>query len=92
MDSFKKVFHDKYPETCESFSFLRDDCISKNNYLHAIDVWIMFKMETMGDYHDLYLKTEVLPLADAFEQFIIMCLEYYELDSCHYFRSPGMQC
>ena len=47
-------------------------------------------MNTMGDYHDLYLKTDVLLFADVFEKFIKTCLDYYELDPCHYFRSPGL--
>ena len=42
------------------FSSLKEECISEKDYLHAIDVWLMFKMNTMGDYHDLYLKTDVL--------------------------------
>ena len=46
-------------------------------------------MSTMGDYHDLYLKTDVLLFADVFDKFINTCLEYYGLDSCHYFSSPG---
>ena len=44
-------------------------------------------MKTMGDYHDLYIKTDVLLLADVFEKVIDVCLEYYGLDPCHYFRS-----
>ena len=47
-------------------------------------------MNTMGDYHDLYLKTDVLLLADVFEKFIKTCLDYYGLDPCHYFSSPGL--
>ena len=47
-------------------------------------------MNTMGDYHDLYLKIDVLLLADVFEKFIGTCLEYYGLDPCHYFSSPGL--
>ena len=47
-------------------------------------------MNTMGNYHDLYLKTDVLLLAHVFEKLINMCLEYYELDPCHYFSSPGI--
>ena len=43
----------------------------------------------MDDYHDLYLKTDVLLLADVFEKFINTCLKYYGLDPCHYFSSPG---
>ena len=48
---------------------------------------ICFEMKTMGDYHDLYLKTDVLLLADVFEKFIGVCLEYYGLHPCHYFSS-----
>ena len=44
----------------------------------------------MGDYHDLHLKTDVLLLANVFEKFINTCLEYYGLDPCHYFSSPGL--
>ena len=44
----------------------------------------------MGDYHDIYLKTNVLLLADVFEKFINTCLEYFGLDLCHYFSSPGL--
>ena len=44
----------------------------------------------MGDYHDLYLKTDVVLLADVFEKFISTCFEYYGLDPCHYFGSPGL--
>ena len=50
----------------------------------------MFRMKTMSDYHDLYLKTDVLSLADIFKKFIGVCLEYYGLDRCHYFRSLGL--
>ena len=39
----------------------------------------------MGDYHDHYLKNDVLLLPDVFEKFIDTCLDYYGLDACHYF-------
>ena len=45
----------------------------------------------MGDYHDHYLKKDVLLLADVFEKFIKTCLKYYELDPCHYFSSLGLR-
>ena len=45
-------------------------------------------VNTIGDNHDLYLKTDILLLADNFEKFINICLEYYGLDPCHYFSSP----
>ena len=44
----------------------------------------------MGDYHDHYLKKDVLLLADAFEKLIGTCLKFYKLDPCHYFSSPGL--
>ena len=44
----------------------------------------------MGDYHDHYLKKDVLLLADVFEKFIDTCLKFYKLDLCHYFSSPGL--
>ena len=47
-------------------------------------------MNAMGDYHDLYLRKDVLLLAAFFEKFINKFLEYYGLDPCHYFSSPGL--
>ena len=44
----------------------------------------------MGDYYDLYLKTDILFLADVFEQFISTCLEYYGLNPCHNFSDPRL--
>ena len=44
----------------------------------------------MGDYHDHYLKTDVLLLTDVFEKFINTCVKYYALDPCHYFSSPEL--
>ena len=53
-------------------------------------IWNMFNIENMGDYHDHYLKKDVLLLADVFERFISTCLKYYEWDPCHYFSPPGL--
>ena len=44
----------------------------------------------MGDYHDHYLKKDLLLLADVYEKFIDTCLKYYGLDPCHYFSAPGL--
>ena len=44
----------------------------------------------MGDYHDHYLKKDVLLLADVFEKFIDTCLKFYGIDPCLYFSSPGL--
>ena len=58
------------------FQFFKDESVSEKVCLDAIDVWIMNKMKAMDDYHDLYLKNEVFILADVFESFVSMCLEY----------------
>ena len=42
MDSFKKFFDDKLPDKCDLFSSLKEEWISEKDYLHAIDVWVMF--------------------------------------------------
>ena len=91
MESFKRFFDDKLSDRCGYFSSLKIECISEKDCLHAINVWIMLKMNTMSHYHDFYLKTYVLLLADAFEKFINMRLEYYGLDLCHYFSSSGLK-
>ena len=90
MDSFGKFYEDKLPGRYELYSSLKDTYISEKKYLASINVWNAFKMNTMSDYHDLYLKTDVLLLADAFEKFINTCLEFYGLDPCHYFSSLGL--
>ena len=74
---------------------LSDEHITDKDYKHAQNVWNTFNLKSMGQYHDLYLKSDVLLLADVFEKFRKTCLKYYKLDPCHYFTSPvyhGMQC
>ena len=90
MDSFKTFSEDKLPDRSKFFSSLKDECISEKDYLKAADVWNVLKMSTMGDHHDLYLKTDVLLLGEVFEKFINTCLYYYGLDPCHYFSSPEL--
>ena len=90
MGSFKKFSEVKLPDKCSIFSFLKDECISGKDYLRAINVWNVFKMNTMDDYYDLYLKTDVLLLAGVFEKFINTCLKYYRLVPFYYFSSPEL--
>ena len=87
---FKKFPKDKLPDRSKFYSSLKNECISKKYYLHPNSVWDMFKMNTIDDYHNLCLKTYVLLLSDVFKKFISTCLEYYGLDLCHYFSSPGL--
>ena len=68
---------------------LTDEGITDKSYAHAQNVWKTFKLKSAG-YHDLYLKSDILLLADVFENFRKTCLLYYKLDPCHYFTSPGL--
>ena len=72
------------------FSSLKDECISEKDYSRAFNILNLFRMNTICDYYDFYLKTEVLLLAVVFVRFINTWLKYYGLDPCHYFSSPGL--
>ena len=89
MDSFDK-FNEKLPSKEEFYSLLNDEHISDEDYEHAQNVWNTFSLKNMGDYHNLYLGSDVLLLADVFENFRKTCLEYCKLDPCHYFTSPRL--
>ena len=69
---------------------ISDGHITVKDYGTCRKIWDTFEMKNMGDYHNHYLKKDVLLLADVFEKFIATCLKYYGLDPCHYFSSPGL--
>ena len=86
---------DRLSETCLPriecwYSRLNDSNISESDFKHANKVWDTFGMKTMRDYHDLYLKTDVLLLTDVFERFRDICLHHYKLDPAWYFTAPGL--
>ena len=90
MDSFEKFEESRLPNKENFFSIMNNEHISDEDYQHAKNVWKEFGLKTMGEYHDLYLKSDVLLLADVFENFRRMCQKYYRLDPPHYFTSPGL--
>ena len=85
-NSFKKFKETNLPDIDKFFKSFKGK-ISKKEYQRALDVWRVFKIKTLGECHNLYLKTDVLLLCDVFV--ISVCLKYYCLDPSHYFSSPG---
>ena len=84
----------RFDVTClpgkESFyNKLNNKDISDKEYGHANQVWSKLGCETMKDYHDHYLKSDILLLADIFETFHKMALKTYKLDPVHYYSLPG---
>ena len=90
MASFEKFDEETLPPQECFYSVLNDENISDADYDHAARVFDAFSCQNMGDYHDLYLKSDVLLLADVFENFRNVCLKAYNLDPCHFYTSPGL--
>ena len=57
--------------------------------MNIFNIWNIFNFNIFEDFHDHYLRKDVLLLADVFEKFIFTCLKYYDLDPSHYFSAPG---
>ena len=90
MDSFSKFEETSLPPKAAFFNDLIQEEITDEEYEHAQIVWEKMGCTDMGDYHDVYLITDTLLLADVFENFRAICLETYELDPAHYYTAPGL--
>ena len=90
MNTMERFEETSLPDKGAFYSRLDEKCVSLKHYQHANNVWNSFRCTTMKDYHDLYLKTDVLLLADVFETFQKMALETYKLDPVHYYSLPGL--
>ena len=89
-DSFDILSSTSLPPKESFHSILNDSGITEEDYQHAQNVWKTFNMKTMRDYHDLYLKSDVLLLSDVFENFRDVCLDNYRLDPIFYYTAPGL--
>ncbi|RLU23489.1 hypothetical protein DMN91_003694 [Ooceraea biroi] len=76
VDSADKLLETRLPPRESFHSSLTGDTVSSDDYAHAITVWNRFSIETLGQYSDLYLKTDVLLLADVFQNFRETCIEF----------------
>ena len=93
-NSQDKMQYSRLPDKSEFKSKLSDEELSDDDYNYAKYIWNHFKMNTFKDYHNLYLQTDVLLLADVFEKFRKTSLEYFKIDPTHFSSLPsfGWQC
>ncbi|KAL6418932.1 hypothetical protein ACFW04_011683 [Cataglyphis niger] len=89
VDDIDKLRETRLPPREAFYSSLTCDIVSGSDYERAIKVWERFRVQTLGEYSDLYLKTDVLLLADIFENFRDACMMSYGLDPAHYYTLPG---
>jgi hypothetical protein len=90
IDCWDKLDEPKLPDKKDFYSQLSASNITDENYVHAKNVWRTFNLKTLGEYSDLYLKTDVLLLADIFQNFRNSCFKTYNLDPLHYYTAPGL--
>ena len=86
-DKFKET---KLPPREAFYSKLNMAGVREEDSEHARRVWKEFGLKDLGEYHDLYLKTDVILLANVFEEFRKVCLKNYGLDPAHFYTAPGL--
>ena len=96
VDSYEKFNYQELPPKECFYSSINDGKrgkgdghISDEQYLHLKNVWNTFNFNTFRDFHNHYLKKDVLLLTDVFDKFISTSLKH-NLDPCHYFSAPGL--
>ena len=89
MTSFDKFNEEQLPDKKWFYNDLNETDISDEDYAHAQNVWTKLKIKNMGQYHDMYLRTDVLLLADVFEAFRDLSMQTYGLDPAYYISLPS---
>ena len=90
MDSREKFNETSLPSKKDFYSNLNMENIDDIDYRHGNDVFKRFKLKNLGEYHDLYVQSDTLLLADVFENFRNTCLKVYELYPAHFLSLPGL--
>ena len=90
MNSWDKFEETRLPSIDKFYSKLNMSGIGESEYQHARNVGDKFKLKNMGDYHDLYLKTDVILQTNVFESFRSVCLSNYGLDPAHFYTAPRL--
>ena len=90
IDSWEKFNETSLPSKEDFYSNLNMEVIDDIDYRHGNNVFKGFKLENLGDYHDLYVQSDTLLLADVFENFRDICIKEYELDPAHFLSLTGL--
>ena len=90
MSNWERFQEEKLPAPEDFYSKLRDEKCTAEKLEFAQRVWTTFGCKTLKDYHDLYLKCDVMLLPDIFERFRTVCQTNYDLDPAHYVSSPHL--
>ena len=84
MDSWEKFNEESF------YSKLNKEGITDEDYAHAQKVWKVSEIKNLGEYHELYVQSNMLLLADVFENFRDGCIDTYKLDPAHFLSAPGL--
>ena len=90
MDNWERFNETSLPNKESFYSNINMENIEDIDYRHDNNVFKRFKLKNLGEYHDLYVQSDTLLLADVFENFRNTCLEVYELDPAHLLSLPGL--
>ena len=90
VNSWNRFNETQLPPIDAFYSNLDMSLIKEDNYQHAKKVWQEFGIHDLGDYHDLYLRTDVVLLANVYEAFRDTCLRHCSQDPAHFYASPGL--
>ncbi|XP_023311299.1 uncharacterized protein LOC111691962 [Anoplophora glabripennis] len=90
VESFDKLEDPHLPPINKFYNSMTMESLSEEDYCRANKIWNIFNCKTLGEYADIYLKSDVLLLADVFENFRKVCLKQYKLDPCHYLTAPSL--
>ena len=90
MDNWEKFNETSLPEKEDFYNHLNMEDITDGDYTHTKRVCEDFEIEDLGEYHDLYVQSDTLLLADVFENFRNMCINIYELNAAKLLLAPGL--
>ena len=90
MDDWEKFNEISLPEQQDFYSHLNMEDITDADYMHKKRICKDFEIKNLGEYHDLYVQSDTLLLADVFNNFQNMCFEIYGLDPARFPSAPGL--